>query len=131
MTAFLMLGSTSLAKPLERGGPLGQTPQRHKTSEGGPSVMLKNPVVCGEINGLVTWLTNKYGETLAMGWVDGQTQEPVMLFYNHATQSITIIERLSAKHMPEGMEPHGCVLSGGKDVYVSDKFIEERLGDSI
>jgi hypothetical protein len=93
------------------------------------AMVMKKPVVCGKLDNLVRFVEMDHGEKPVMGWIDGKTNQTVVFYYNHETKSSTVIERLPGA--APGTPDFGCIISGGKDYFISKKFLEQQLGDAI
>ena len=117
LTMFPVIASQALAQEAE------------KTPDELQAMMMKKPVVCGKLDNLIRFVEMDHGEKPVMGWIDGQTNQTVVFYYNHETKSSTVIEKLPGA--APGTPTFACIISGGKDYFISKKFLEQQLGDAI
>ena len=95
------------------------------------AMMMKKPVVCGQRDGLVNFVQKEHGEKPVMGWLDAQTGEPVMFYFNAETKTSSVIERLPSRGGANGMPVFACIISGGKGAFFSQELLESLKGPKI
>ena len=103
----------------------------HMISELTKSVIHNKTPFLGICVGMQLLANTSYenGEHKGLGWIDGQTNQTVVFYYNHETKSSTVIEKLPGA--APGTPTFACIISGGKDYFISKKFLEQQLGDAI